>query len=39
MIPQFHTYGHLIRLDAGGAGAPEVLERVPLGAGGIVRQH
>ena len=33
MTTQFQTYGHLIRLDAGGAGAPEVLERLPLGAG------
>ena len=33
MIPQFHTYGHLIRLDTGGDSAPEVLERLPLGAG------
>lgn len=33
MIPQLHTYGHLIRLDAGGDSTPEVLERLPLGAG------
>ena len=33
MTTQFQTYGHLIRLDTGGDGAPEVLERLPLGAG------
>ena len=33
MTTQFQTYGHLIRLDAGGDSAPEVLERVPPGAG------
>ena len=33
MTTQFQTYGHLIRLDTGGDSAPEVLERVPLGAG------
>ena len=31
------TYGDLIRVDTGNGATPEVLRRVPLGSGRVVR--